>query len=740
MTALLLVLMFVLTIFMIMQFVLRSTITTQDTQLNYLSQQVSSLAKALGLEQQRSDGLETEVAQLDGKLTTAKSRSEIQNTLIATLSQQTKNQHTKINAFKAKVSSFEAQVASLLAQNRQLVVNNTQLGQDVTAAQTTNTTLSARISKAKAATLKIISEKEALQLALAKARNEIDVTTEQARLAAAKREALEALIAETQTNLRNKDNSLQAALAALGESRTALGNTKVDMDRRLAQLAAELTASQTANQDEVKSAKALHARLDILEKGLTDSEKQRVAIEAAAASLRARLATSQTNLSEKEKAQLAEAAAAQALRKRLANTRTALSEAEKSQLVEAAAAEALRQKLKNSQAELTAMTLALEQQRKQAEDTLTLLAAARAARKDLNLSLAEALTTQKKFKDDALAARQKAAGAGRAAAQKIAALENDRTNLNARLAAIVAKLEATGSESDTLLAAADAERSKLEARLAAALAAKLAAENAKSDTLSKAQQQRILLAAANVALSSEKARSAEAMRKIEVLNQQTATLRKQLNSLQAVLDDAKTRDEKNQVQISALGSNLNIALAQKAAEQKRRAELEEAARKRLEARAKDLEKYKSEFFGKMRELLGNRKGVRIVGDRFVFSSEVLFSAGSVDLSTEGKAQIAKVAEVIHEVSGEIPKKFDWILRVDGHTDNVPLTGNGKYKDNWELSQGRALSVVRYLIDSQGIQPKRLAAAGFGQYQPIASDDTPEGRAQNRRIEMKFTER
>jgi len=729
MTALLLVLMFVLTIFMIVQFVLRETITTQDTQLHYLSQQVANLAEALGLEQQKSDGLETEVEQLGGDLNDAKSQAEIQSALIATLSQQAKNQQSKITAYEAQVSSFEAQVASLLAENNTLVLNNTQLGDRVDAATAENATLTARISDVEAANLRAVSEKEALQLALAKVRDEIDASTEQARLAAAKREALEALIAQTQADLTTKDASLQAALAALGETQAELGTTKSDLQTRLTQLAADLASSRAAHQAQVKTTEDLQARLDVLEKGLTNSEKERLAIEAAAASLKAQLEASQTSLSDEEKAKLAEAAAAEALRRRLANAETALSEEEKSKLAEAAAAEALRARLKNSQAELTAMTLALEEQRKQAENTLTLLAAAESARRSLDLSLAEALP-----------AKDTADGDSRAAKQKIVALQSEQDNLNARLAAVVAKLEATDSESDKLLASADAKRSELEERLAAALAAKLTAENASSDNLSKAEQRRILLAQANVLLSEEKARSAESQRQIALLNEQTATLRKQLNSLQSLLDDAKSKDDANQVQITSLGANLNIALAQTAAEQKRRAELEEAERKRLEAETRNLEKFKSEFFGQMRELLGNREGVKIVGDRFVFSSEVLFAAGSVDLSDEGKGEIAKVAGLIKEVSAKIPADIDWILRVDGHTDNVPLSGTGIYRDNWELSQGRALSVVRYMIDFLGIPSNRLAATGFGEFQPVNPANTPEARAQNRRIELKFTER
>ncbi len=248
-------------------------------------------------------------------------------------------------------------------------------------------------------------------------------------------------------------------------------------------------------------------------------------------------------------------------------------------------------------------------------------------------------------------------------------------------------------------------------------------------------------------LSDEKAQSAESQRQLAVLNQQTATLRKQLNALQGLLDAATEKDAEAQVQIEALGANLNVALAQVAAEQRRvaeeqrrRAELEEEKRKRIEAEAKDLERFKSEFFGQLRELLGDREGVEIVGDRFVFSSEVLFPAGSTELAPGGEQQIAHVADVIRDIADKIPPEIDWILRVDGHTDNVPLSGTGKYQDNWELSQGRALAVVNYMIDFLAIPPNRLAAAGFGEFQPLNTANTVAARAQNRRIELKFTEK
>jgi chemotaxis protein MotB len=160
----------------------------------------------------------------------------------------------------------------------------------------------------------------------------------------------------------------------------------------------------------------------------------------------------------------------------------------------------------------------------------------------------------------------------------------------------------------------------------------------------------------------------------------------------------------------------------------------------LAAEAQELERYRSEFFGRLRELLEGRDGVSIEGDRFVFASEVLFEVGSADLSPEGEAQIANVAELLFDVAGEIPLSVDWIVRVDGHTDNQQLRPTAEYANNWELSQARALSVVLFMSEDLGFPPARLAATGFGEYRPIASNDTPAGQAQNRRIELKLTER
>ena len=219
-------------------------------------------------------------------------------------------------------------------------------------------------------------------------------------------------------------------------------------------------------------------------------------------------------------------------------------------------------------------------------------------------------------------------------------------------------------------------------------------------------------------LDAEKQVSARAMSQIELLNQQIAALRAQIAAVEQALQASESRDQSSQAKIADLGRRLNVALAQ---------------------RVQELNRYRSDFFGRLREILSDRENIRIVGDRFVFQSEVLFPVGGADLDDAGRAEMDKLAQAIIELAQEIPAEINWVLRVDGHTDNSPLSGTGRYRDNWELSSARATSVVKYLI-SKGVPANRLVAAGFGEYQPIASGDTPEVRSQNRRIELKLTER
>ena len=321
-------------------------------------------------------------------------------------------------------------------------------------------------------------------------------------------------------------------------------------------------------------------------------------------------------------------------------------------------------------------------------------------------------------------------------AQAAEALRERLKNADTELTAMTLNLEEQRKKAEeTLTLLAAAERANTTMRTSAA------------DQLSERERQKALLNKSMELLSAERTRSAEAVRRVTLLNQQAAELRKQLDQLQGLLDLANEKDVASRVQIDALGKNLNTALAQVADEQKKRAdnqqriaELEAAERARLEEEAKDLRKFRSEFFSRVSRILGQRQGVKVQGDRFVFSSEVLFGPGSADLGPAGAQQISRVARVLRDVADEIPPEINWVLRVDGHTDNVPLSGFGEFRNNWELSQARALSVVLYLIEQEGIPAGRLAATGFGEYQPVDSGSSDAALARNRRIELKFTEK
>lgn len=316
--------------------------------------------------------------------------------------------------------------------------------------------------------------------------------------------------------------------------------------------------------------------------------------------------------------------------------------------------------------------------------------------------------------------------------RQVTALEADVAAREKRIASLIAANEAANAEA---LSAED-----VRAQLAAALAAKLAAEEEAEARLTESEQRAAMLGQVQAELDRQRALADEAQEEEALLNQQVRALRDQLGQLQALLDDAKAREAATDVQLQSLGNELNTALARVAAEERRRRELEEAERKRLEAERADLEKFRSEFFGRLRQLLEEQEGVRIVGDRFVFSSEVLFAQGEARLSDAGEGELAKVADILRSVAENIPEDIDWVIQVDGHTDDVPVRPGAQFEDNWDLSQARALSVVRYMVNFLGLPPDRLSANGFGQYQPINPADTPEARAQNRRIELKLTEK
>ena len=543
MTALLMVLMFVLTIFMVVQSVLRERITDQDdtildqqqrlsqqeTRLDALGQQVAALGQALTAAEEREADLQGELgrqaqvqAGLEQDLADADAQARDRAARITRLSNQLNSSRDDLEQARSRLTDFEAEVAALMAA-RQV---------DLAQAQSRQAALEQQLDTER-------DRASAAELAVAAARQETDAAEEQARLAAARREALEAMTA--------------------------------DLRRQNADLQTQLTG-----------------------------------------------------------------------------TTAQLSEAEAAQLAEAAAAEALRDRLQSADSELTAMTLSLEESRKQAEETLTLLAAAQSAQ--------------------------------------------DRLSQKAQ------------------------------------------------DQASDAERQAALLATARQELAQQEQLSQDSQQRVALLNEQVASLTAQLGSLQALLDAAGDEQDEAELRVADLGQQLNAALLRATEEKERRLQLEAEARARAEEEARDLARYRSEFFGRLSQILSGREGVRVVGDRFVFQSEVLFAPGEATLSPEGRQQVGNVARMLSDISADIPDEIDWIIRVDGHTDSTPLSGTGRYRDNWELSQARALAVVRYMTQDLGFPAQRLAPTGFADTRPVARGDSAETRAQNRRIELKLTER
>jgi len=297
--------------------------------------------------------------------------------------------------------------------------------------------------------------------------------------------------------------------------------------------------------------------------------------------------------------------------------------------------------------------------------------------------------------------------------QEVAGKDTALNRLNAQIAQLteLLSLEKSGkadiedqlAQLRATLATAESERDRLKGTAESAGAGAAAAQGKVSELTGQ--------------LEGEKRISARALAQVEVLNQQIAALRRQLAALERTLDAAEKKDKDSQSRITELGQRLNLALAE---------------------RVNELKRYRSDFFGKLREILGNRADVRIVGDRFVLQSEVFFDTGKADLKPEGRAELDKVADALLELEKQIPADLAWVLRVDGHTDVRPISG-GAFKSNWDLSAARAISVVQYLI-GKGVSPQRLVAAGFGEFQPIDLGKTEDAYGRNRRIEFKLTER
>jgi chemotaxis protein MotB len=539
MTAILLILMFILSIFMIVQSVLRDTISSQkieldeqQTELSQLGNNLEDLKLQLGILKTEKLSLETLSSEQRTQLKTREAQLEEKINLLAKLRNEMKVAETKITDFKSQVASL---IAKRLELNQNLKLEREKISKE-------------------------ISNREAAELALAAARDTISQKISKEKMMAATNEALEQLIKK----LKLENQSL--------ESLTEEKETELTMVKE---------------------------RIESINKDLTDAQKQRVLEQYAIRNL-------QENLMEKKE-------------------------------------------------ELALITLAIEEDRKKALETLKLLAASREAQRILKEQ--------------------------------------------------VVKFEKKLSGNEDILKEKD-----------------------------------LALREARLRLSVQEEKAKASMQEVASLTIQTNSLKERLQELTAILDATIEKDFSNNVEIKSLGAKLNAALAKVASEQKIRAQLEEKERKRLETETKNLREYRSVFFGRLKKILGDIEGIDVVGDRFVFSSEVLFDRGSAEIGLAGKIQLDTISSVLKDISQKIPEDINWVLRVDGHTDKTPLSQNSLFKDNWELSQARSLSVVKYMINIHEINPKRLSAAGFGEHQPISFSNSKEAFAKNRRIEFKLTER
>ena len=616
MTALLLVLMFVLSIFMVIQSVFREKITGQETELSKLENEVLSLISDLNLQKQEYDNLNAKNLAINKSL-----KEQIE--LNERKSLEIKNTLQNLDLANIKISDFEIRVASLIARRTELISEIEQKDN--------------RIKEE-------VSRLEASRLALASARNEIDEKKELARLAAAKREALELYIEDLTKNLNALSDNKNELEAKLNKGNIALALAYDNLE----QTQTKLTSLSDLNT-------ILQSTISDLKKNLLDEEKEKeIFIKD--------LNQKNTILSEKEKELITSKILINKFKEDLKSKDMKLTETEKNLLIEKIALKNLREKLNESRAELELTTLSLEEERKRAIENLKLISSSEKAM---------FLLEENNLK-----------------------LSNENNEIKSELIDLSELLEVR----------------------------EVSLNNLRSQLLNSENQNKISLD------------------KVKKLNQETLSLAAQLNDLKNLLTEYEIKDKETVAQVENLGSQLNSALTQVLVEQKKNAALEAERIKKLEEEANELQNYRSEFFGNLRKILGKNKGIEIVGDRFVFPSEILFDVGSDELQSKGLIELSQMAKVIRKIVIEIPKEIDWILRVDGHTDKTKFLNGGKFKDNWELSQARALSVVKYFILDENLPAKRFAATGFGEFQPIDSGESEIALARNRRIEIKLTER
>ena len=736
MTGLLLVLMFVLTIFMVIQFVLRETITGQESELDALAAEIVAISEALGLEKAKVVELEGELGILTSTLDDTEATNNQQSLLIESLNSQNQENKAALDSALIQITQFETEVAKLLAAQAASRIQIDQLQNE-------------RKS--------MIDQQEALALTLAQARDEINLAEQEARLRAAEREALQALIRSLESEQREakkifegQSNEIQELKVALDDEEAARlieAAAAAELRRRLNEADTELTAMTLTLEEERKRAEetlTLLAAVDAAKLEIEDNLRQTIiALEAA-------------NL-------------------KIGNNETEL--------------KTLEENAESSDAELEEIKVALA------------ASLARQQRLELELSnlgknISQQAVAVKDFNEKLMIAENDLAVA-------LVNLGEERLDWQAREAESIREIGNLRSKlSDALAARWVSAQSQKEAvdNLKRVLAAKLVSDKLNEEKASNFNQKEILLQKAEQQLQEQSQKLSKtsdsllkSQRETALLNQQVLELRRQLSSLQSLLTLSEEKDRDEEIQLQNLGNRLNAALARVASEERKKRQLEQslrleieaklneitilnsnlisskvdleraetkaqleedkriklevaefqrlqADRERLKTQTTELERYKSDFFGRIRELVEGRDGIKIVGDRFVFSSEVLFDVGKADLSLPGRLEIQKVAVILNQIVEEIPKNLNWIIRVDGHTDNTSMVSGAEFKDNWELSQARALSVVRFMISDLGLPKTRLAATGFGEFQPVSSGSSPDDLAQNRRIEIKLTEK
>jgi chemotaxis protein MotB len=419
----------------------------------------------------------------------------------------------------------------------------------------------------------------------------------------------------------------------------------------------------------------------------------------------------QTKALDKVNAQLAQVADALSLeRGHSASLEQSVSQLNKDLTVSTAAREALSRQL----ATLT----------EQARRTTADLDALRGERAQLTQQLADARQAAQAATTDSSALRGQldAATQGRQALaaqladaqRQLADAQQHRDEMLRQIAA----LDATVTADKATIEAKISDLAKLAEQSRALTALRDELEKQAQDAAARAMSEQQRRQAVLAQLADEAKLGDSARARLALLNQQVDQLKAQLASVSQALDLSRDQARDKDAQISNLGQKLNAALARK---------------------VEELQQYRSEFFGKLRSVLAERPGITVVGDRFVFQSEVLFPAGSADITSAGVAQMMTLATTIKEIAAQIPPDLQWVLRVDGHTDPQPVKRNGPFASNWELSAARAITVVKLLI-ADGVPPQHLAASGFGEYQPFATGTTPDAYAKDRRIELRLTDR